>query len=421
VAAFILNRMSRVSESNRQQREQFVRLEQLGRDLLLTPPDQPNLPALLERHVPSMFAHTSMEIRLFPDQVLLCHKEDYRGAPQAAWRWLETHAESRVFSTNDLPPWQVSEDESGWALLPILETGSQQVIGGIYLALSRWHPHRSGEVERLLVALQTLAATIASAQARSKAYEQTLAYQRTLQELNLAGQIQQSFLPAVLPGFAGWQINAVLKPAQQASGDFYDVISLPAGQLGLLIADVADKGMGAALFMALARTLLRTYLLDAKTPQETLRATNRRILSDTSSEQFVTAFVAVLDTTTGELVYANAGHNPPMVLSCEQPVFAAFLNRTGIPLGIYEDTAWDEGRVTLEVGQSLVCYTDGMLDAQNPQGEFYGLERLKMTAYAHTGEKAGDIQQALLGDVESFCAGASQFDDITLLVVQRES
>ncbi len=421
VAAFILNRMSRVSESNRQQREQFVRLEQLGRDLLLTPPDQPNLPALLERHVPSMFAHTSMEIRLFPDQVLLCHKEDYRGAPQAAWRWLETHAESRVFSTNDLPPWQVSEDESGWALLPILETGSQQVIGGIYLALSRWHPHRSGEVERLLVALQTLAATIASAQARSKAYEQTLAYQRTLQELNLAGQIQQSFLPAVLPGFAGWQINAVLKPAQQASGDFYDVISLPAGQLGLLIADVADKGMGAALFMALTRTLLRTYLLDAKTPQETLRATNRRILSDTSSEQFVTAFVAVLDTTTGELVYANAGHNPPMVLSCEQPVFAAFLNRTGIPLGIYEDTAWDEGRVTLEVGQSLVCYTDGMLDAQNPQGEFYGLERLKMTAYAHTGEKAGDIQQALLGDVESFCAGASQFDDITLLVVQRES
>ncbi|MEJ5202931.1 MAG: PP2C family protein-serine/threonine phosphatase, partial [Anaerolineales bacterium] len=254
----------------------------------------------------------------------------------------------------------------------------------------------------------------------SREYEQTLAYQRTLQELNLAGQIQQSFLPAVLPVFLGWQISAVLKPAQQASGDFYDVISLPAGRLGLIVADVADKGMGAALFMALTRTLLRTYLLDAKTPQETLRATNQRILSDTSSEQFVTAFVAVLDTNTGELVYASAGHNPPLALSCEQPVTATFLNRTGIPLGIYEDTVWSEGKLTLQAGQSLVCYTDGMPDAQNPQGEFYGLERLKIKACAHAGEDAGEIQRALLDDVEGFCIGTAQFDDITLLVVKRE-
>lgn len=420
VAAFILNRMSRLSESNRQQRQQFVHLEELGRDLLLMPPDQPNLPALLARHVPSMFAHASIEIRLFPDQVLFCHKEDYPGAPEEAWRWLMTQTESGVFSSAHLPRWEVLEEEDGWVLTPVLDTDKRQVLGGIYLALSRWHPSGADEVGRLLVALQTLAATIASAQVRAREYAQTLNYQRTLQELDLAGQIQQSFLPASLPVFPGWQISAVLKPAQQASGDFYDVIPLPAGRLGLVVADVADKGMGAALFMALTRTLLRTYILDAKTPAETLRATNQRILTDTSSEQFVTAFVAVLDTATGELVYASAGHNPPLALSCAEPVSAALLNRTGIPLGIYENITWEEGRLFLGVGQPLVCYTDGVTDAQNLQGESYGLEMLEKTVCDHVGDAAGEIQRALLASVEDYCAGAAQFDDMTLLVIKRE-
>ncbi len=201
---------------------------------------------------------------------------------------------------------------------------------------------------------------------------------------------------------------------------FYDVIPLPAGQLGLIVADVADKGMGAALFMALTRTLLRTYLLDGRTPVETLRVTNRRILSDTSSEQFVTAFVAILDTSTGELVYASAGHSPPLVFACEQPVSATLLNRTGIPLGIYEETDWEEGRLTLMPGQLLLCYTDGVPDAQNPRGEFYGLERVKMTACDHAVEEAEGIQRALLESVEDFAVDASQFDDITLLVIKRE-
>lgn len=421
VAAFILNRMSRLTESNRQQRQQFVHLEQLGRDLLLAPPDQPNLPLLLKKHVPSMFAHVSMEIRLFPDQILYLHPEDYSGSPLEAWQWLETHAQSRIFSLENPPPWQVLEDEGSWALVPIIASDDQQVIGGVYLALNRWHPNGAEEMSRLLIALQTLSATIASAQLRVRDYERTLAYQRTLQELSLAGQIQQSFLPTALPELSGWQISAVLKSAQQASGDFYDVIPLMGGRLGLIVADVADKGMGAALFMALARTLLRTYILDERTPVETLRATNQRILSDTSSEQFVTAFVAVLDTFTGELVYASAGHSPPLAFACERPVSATFLKRTGIPLGIYEDTTWEEGRLLLGAGQTLVCYTDGVTDAQSIRGEYYGLERLEKTVCDHVEDVAEEIQRALMESVEDFATGAPQFDDITLLILKREA
>src|SRR5690606_32138120 len=133
-------------------------------------------------------------------------------------------------------------------------------------------------------------------------------------ELALARQMQASFLPTELPHIPGWELGAPLRPARQTSGDFYDILEVAGARLALIVADVADKGMSAALFMALTRTLLRTYAADfPDDPARVLSAANRRLLSDSSDDSFVTVFYAVLDVDTGALCYANAGHNPPFI------------------------------------------------------------------------------------------------------------
>ena len=139
------------------------------------------------------------------------------------------------------------------------------------------------------------------------------------QELAVAGQIQASFLPTELPLKHGWRPAATLQPARETSGDFYDAFPLPNGKLGLLVADVSDKGMGAALYMALARTLLRTYAFEYHTRPTTFCAfANRRILTDTQAGLFVSVFYAVVDPYTASLTYANAGHCPAFVLRSGQ-------------------------------------------------------------------------------------------------------
>ena len=240
-------------------------------------------------------------------------------------------------------------------------------------------------------------------------------------ELALAGEVQASFLPRELPDIPGWQISVTLKPARETSGDFYDVNLLPNGRLGILVADVVDKGVGAALFMALSWTLIRTYAAECPAqPELVLSAVNRRILEDTDANQFVAVFYGILDPATGTSVYCNAGHCPPYLISAQNDEDVQKLVRTGVPLGIFEDETWEQGVVQLVPGDVLVLYTDGITEAQNEQEAFFGEDRLLESVRANLGRPAQDIQDAIITAVYEFMGDAPQSDDITLAIVVRD-
>jgi serine phosphatase RsbU (regulator of sigma subunit) len=252
------------------------------------------------------------------------------------------------------------------------------------------------------------------------AYAQALAHHKVDQEMIAAGRIQSGLLPTRPPQFPGWQLAAALEPSRQTSGDFYDFIPLPDGRLGIVIADVADKGAAAALFMAMSSSLIRTFAADYEArPEVVLGESNRRILADTHTDLFVTVFYAVLDPKTGMLLYSNAGHNPPYHFKGDGGS-ARPLKQTGIPVGILEESTWTMGTAQLSPGDVLVLYTDGVTDAQDRYGMFFGSEQLLATVQANLGRSAEEIEEAILTAVHQFAGGVSQFDDVALIVVGRE-
>jgi serine phosphatase RsbU (regulator of sigma subunit)/class 3 adenylate cyclase len=254
-----------------------------------------------------------------------------------------------------------------------------------------------------------------------ESYAQALAHQNVDQEMAAARKIQTGFLPAKTPQIPGWQLAAALEPSRQTSGDFYDFIPLSDGRLGVVIADVADKGAAAALFMALSSSLIRTYAAGYETqPELVLGETNRRILADTHTDLFVTVFYAVLDPATGTLLYSNAGHNPPYHFQQERGTVRP-LTRTGMPVGIFEDSTWAMGTVQISPGDVLVLYTDGVTDAQDGQGAFFSSKQLLATVQSNLRRPAQEIQEAILTTIHQFAGGVPQFDDITLVVLAREA
>ncbi|MBM4430306.1 MAG: response regulator [Chloroflexi bacterium] len=246
------------------------------------------------------------------------------------------------------------------------------------------------------------------------------ANQKMARELALAGEIQASFLPHPLPEIPGWQIAATLKPARETSGDFYDLIPLPNRRLGLVIADVSDKGVGAALYMALSRTVIRIYAADYYAePEIALRAANIHILRDTQNDQFVTTFFGVLDPLTATLTYANAGHPPPFLIQVQEGPGIQQLPRTGMPLGISREENWQRGLVHLAPGDGLILYTDGITEATGEKEAFWGETGLMQSIQTSRGRRAQKILDAVLADVRAFVGDAPQSDDIALVVLTR--
>jgi sigma-B regulation protein RsbU (phosphoserine phosphatase) len=251
--------------------------------------------------------------------------------------------------------------------------------------------------------------------------ELQIANAKMQRELALAAEVQASFLPRALPDIPGWQLAVKLVPARQTSGDFYDVSLLPDGRVSLLIGDVVDKGVPAALFMALSWTLARTYIAEYPgRPELVLESVNRRILQDTGADQFVTAFCGFLDPTTGDLAYGNAGHPPPCVFRGHGRQRVEKLPRTGMPLGVLEDGSWPRQRVHLAAGDVLVLYTDGITEAQDRRSADFGQDRLLASVRANLGRPAAATLDAILADVERFADRAPQSDDIALVVVIRD-
>ena len=250
---------------------------------------------------------------------------------------------------------------------------------------------------------------------------QTIDREQMTKELKKARHVQESLLPEFLPELPGWDFAVLLEPAHETSGDFYDYLSLPGGNLGLVIADVTDKGTSAALFMALSRSLWRTFaMLHPGEPELTMAETNRRIVSDTHGGLFLTALYGILNPQNGEFSYCSAGHHPAFLLRAKGGDVET-LGSTGFPLGIMDETNWKRADVKLELGDALVLYTDGITDAQNNAEEFFGLERLQEAIQKRAGKTARDLRDSLREEVRKWVGSAPQFDDITLMVVMRKS
>lgn len=241
------------------------------------------------------------------------------------------------------------------------------------------------------------------------------------QELSLAGRVQASLIPEAPPEIPGWQIAATWKPARETSGDFYDFFTLPDSRIGVVMADVVDKGMGAALLMALTRTLIRTYANQfPHHPEQLLQITNQRILTDIDAGMFVTLFYGVLDPHTGLLTYSNAGHPPPYLFSPDGHPGTISLPGSGMPLGVSEEASWQQGNQEIFPGSMLLLYTDGVIDAQNPFGEFLGEEGMLNIIQTRVGQSAISIQETLLATLGDFAGAEPQVDDITLMTLIRE-
>ncbi len=288
-----------------------------------------------------------------------------------------------------------------------------RLIGVIYVDTSM----RSGtfnDADRDLLSL--VAGQAGRALENARLYRVAVEKGRLERELQMASEIQRSLLPQQMPAVAGYEIVPYWQAAREVAGDFYDAFALPDNTFGVVMADVSDKGAPAALFMAVARTLIRSNAHAGCTPIDTIAQTNDLILEDADSGMFVTVYYSVFESN-GNSVHVNAGHNPPLLYrhaskSCE------YLPIGGRALGWFPDNPLQEVHVEMQPGDLIVYYTDGLTEAENPQGEYYGEERLVQAVLKMAGQSAQEVRDFILQDVETFCAGQPPFDDLTMLVVR---
>ncbi len=420
LVALLARRLSQAAEYSRQQSSQIEQLEKLGRAILDTSPDGSQLSQVLKAHVSSMFASQAILIWTESTGVLVQEPAATLFNRVTAWNWLREHKETFFSMPSKRLPWDPSISLAGPVILcPVKDVESNQPVGEVFLELQTLNiPWDGRTLRRQLPAVQSLAAQVASAIHQSTIYARSLAMEKTLQELSLAHSIQVSFLPESIPQIPGWQLTAILEPARQMAGDFYDFINLPDGKLGFLIADVADKGLGSALYMALSNTLIRTFANEYfDNPAMVLKTANQHILRNARANLFVTVFFAVLDPVTGFVRYANAGHNPPLLLGSNG---IKTLNNTGMPLGIDEENEWTQDEVVISPGEILLLYTDGVTDAQNSAGEFIDKTLILNTVQKNIGKTVFDVQQGILDKVHRFVGDAPRFDDLTLVILGRE-
>jgi sigma-B regulation protein RsbU (phosphoserine phosphatase) len=262
-----------------------------------------------------------------------------------------------------------------------------------------------------------IASSAATAIENARLYQVAIEKGRLEHELQVARELQISLLPRETPSLNGWELAAYWQPARQVSGDFYDFISTSTG-LGIVIADVSDKGMPAALFMALSRTIVRASLIGADSPADGITQANRLLCADSTNAMFVTLFYAQVLAESSELIYVNAGHNPPYLYQVldDHP---ELLPRTNMVLGLDDTLQFNQRRVSLEVGDTLVMYTDGLTDALNGRGEEFGVARLQRVCAENRHTSAEQVVAALKTAISDFVGETPLADDCTLVIVKR--
>ena len=237
-------------------------------------------------------------------------------------------------------------------------------------------------------------------------------------ELDVASQMQQSILPTQFPSGGDFETFGSMDPARNVGGDFFDVVQLDGGRIGLAIADVSDKGVPAALFMMSSRTLLKGSAIGLAEPGKVLQEVNDLLADDNESAMFVTVLYAVYDPPTGRLSYANGGHNLPVIFHADGS--STVLPYTqGLALAVLSGFDFEEGEITLAPGDTLVLYTDGVTEAMDIEKEEFGMERLRAVFAGGQPESAKTANEAVFAAVREFVGDAPQSDDITCLTLKR--
>jgi predicted ester cyclase len=240
--------------------------------------------------------------------------------------------------------------------------------------------------------------------------------ERIEHELQVARQIQQELLPESIPKPDGWRIAAYYGPAREVGGDFYDFLEFPDGRIGLVVGDATGHGMPAALVMATTRGMLRAVVQSLESPGEVLARVNEALVADIPSSTFVTCFYAVLEPNSGLLRYANAGHDLPYLRRGGGP---EELRARGMPLGLMPGMSYEEKETILAPGDSVLYYSDGLVEAHNPKREMFGFPRLRRLVAEHEAEE-GSVVEFLMDKLRSFTGEEwEQEDDITLVTLQR--
>ncbi len=301
-------------------------------------------------------------------------------------------------------------------IVPLVAQG--ELVGALYLGERLSEQDYSTDDRRLLASLAARTApAIRVAQLVREQATEVAARERIEQELQVATLIQQQFLPRSLPELPDWQVAAYYGPARAVGGDFYDFIELPDGRIGVVVGDVTDKGVPAALVMARTHSVLRAEAPRLIEPGAVLARANDILCEEMPSNMFVTCLYGVLEPTTGRFVFANAGHNLPYVRSAGT---VDELRATGMPLGLLPGMAYEEAEGTIEGGQGLLLYSDGFVEAHSPTGEMYGFPRLRDAYGAFDGDTGSELVDRLLDDLHGFTGGGwEQEDDLTLVALRR--
>jgi serine phosphatase RsbU (regulator of sigma subunit) len=298
-------------------------------------------------------------------------------------------------------------------LLPLVSQG--ELLGLLILWPRMGGQHYTLESLFLLNSLaQQVAQTLRVVELVQEQQAQVTERERIEQELRTAREIQQTFLPKEVPEIPGWQLVPYYHPAREVGGDFYDFIPLADGRLGVVIGDVAGKGIPAALVMTATRTMLRTDAQSGDAPGEVLARVNELLCADIPPGIFVTCFYAILDPVSGCVQYANAGHEPPYRWQNED---ASRLWATGMPLGMLPGSCYETHEAPIFPGENLLFFSDGIVEAHNSNREMFGLPRLLACINAHPGGR--ELIDLLLGELGHFTgADWEQEDDVTLLALR---
>jgi serine phosphatase RsbU (regulator of sigma subunit)/anti-sigma regulatory factor (Ser/Thr protein kinase) len=299
-------------------------------------------------------------------------------------------------------------------IIPLVSQG--ELIGLLNLGPRRSEQDYSSDDHRLLNTLATQAApALRVAQLVQQQQVEARRRERIEQELRVARVIQETLLPKDVPSVPGWRMAAYWQPARAVSGDFYDFINFPDGKLGIVEADVTDKGVPAALVMATSRTILRTVAEQYVSPGQVLEQANNLLCPTMPPNMFVTCLYALLDPVSGLLRFANAGHTIPYQRT---PGGMLELRARGMPLGLMPEMTYEEKETTMALGDNVVIYSDGMVEAHNPQGEMFGFARLReMLNIPGCGD---ELVQCLLADLKDFTGpGWEQEDDVTFVTLER--
>ena len=291
------------------------------------------------------------------------------------------------------------------------QKGADETIGVVYLDSRERGALRSVSSQS---ALETLSAEAAIAIENARLYREALDNAKFEQELKVAAAIQQSLLPVANREGPFFSTAAASIACRAVGGDFFDYVDLPTEQFGFIVGDVAGKGSPAALLAAAVLGMFSAEATYQARPAPLITRLNHGLFRRSIESRFLTTFYGILSAD-GSFVYCNAGHNPPLLVSASG---IRRLDRGGVVLGLFDDASFEEETVTLQKGDLIIAFSDGVTEAMNPDSEEFTDDRLLACASAHRGEPPQQVLDALLEDVQTFCAGATQSDDVTVVMVR---